>query len=268
MSKMEKSLTSEIKRRIEMNKSIQAWCEQQIVMMQEKFEVAIEERYVLVKQNRDEREGGLSPTSDLQELPPPSSGLYLKSQPTSHPLLPSLYLISSPPPTTISYRTTKIHDRLETLAERITDLNQRFEEEKERIPLDIERRGRELADMLHLFQGEFHVEKSQRLEREGRIERLVDDHEHVVAERFEVERSARESKYTDLQRTIETNEKSRIKADAKFHVVVETELQSLHGQIGIERKVREREDDEIVEALNRYTAKLQTSLTIINSTNT
>jgi hypothetical protein len=44
MGKMEKSLTAEIKRRIEMNKSIQAWCEQQIVMMQEKFEVAIEER--------------------------------------------------------------------------------------------------------------------------------------------------------------------------------------------------------------------------------
>jgi len=33
MGKMEKSLTAEVKRRIEMNKSIQAWCEQQIVAM-------------------------------------------------------------------------------------------------------------------------------------------------------------------------------------------------------------------------------------------
>jgi hypothetical protein len=69
-------------------------------------------------------------------------------------------------------------------------------------------------------------------------------------------------------RIIETNEKSRIKADAKFQEVVKEELQSLHNQVHIEAQVREREDDEIVEALNRYTAKLQTSLQIINSTNT
>ena len=33
-------------------------------------------------------------------------------------------------------------------------------------------------------------------------------------------------------------------------------------------QVREREDDEIVEALNRYTIKLQNSLKLINSTET
>lgn len=64
------------------------------------------------------------------------------------------------------------------------------------------------------------------------------------------------------------NEKSRIKADGKFQNVIKEELQSLHNQIAIECQVREREDDEIVEALNRYTAKLQSSLQIINSTNT
>lgn len=31
-------------------------------------------------------------------------------------------------------------------------------------------------------------------------------------------------------------------------------------------QIREREDDEIVEALNKYTVKLQTSLKLINST--
>jgi len=31
-------------------------------------------------------------------------------------------------------------------------------------------------------------------------------------------------------------------------------------------QVREREDDEIIEALNRYTLKLQTSLKVVNST--
>lgn len=48
MGKMEKSLGAEVKRRVEMNKSIQAWCEQQIVAMKTKFEVAIEERAVKI----------------------------------------------------------------------------------------------------------------------------------------------------------------------------------------------------------------------------
>jgi hypothetical protein len=154
------------------------------------------------------------------------------------------------------------------LSERIADLNERFEEEKIRIPADIERRGKELAQMLQEFQEEFNVEKKDRLLREGRIVKQLDDHEREVALRFDEERNSRESKYTELQRIIELNEKSRIKADNKFQVVVKEELQSLHNLIKIEAQVREREDDEIVEALNRYTAKLQSSLSIINSTDT
>ncbi|GMH69251.1 hypothetical protein TrVE_jg8489 [Triparma verrucosa] len=208
MGKMEKSLGAEVKRRVEMNKSIQAWCEQQIAAVKAKFEVAIEERAV------------------------------------------------------------KIHERIEVISERITDLNERFEEEKIRIPADIERRGKELAAMLAAFQAEFEVEKKERLEREGRIEKLLDDQEHEARQRFEIERTAREERYIELTRIIEVNEKSRIKADGKFQNVVKEELQSLHNQIAIEAQVREREDDEIVEALNRYTGKLQASLQIINSTNT
>ena len=44
MGSMEKSLTAEVKRRIEMNKSVQAWCEKQIEVMKEQFQQAIEER--------------------------------------------------------------------------------------------------------------------------------------------------------------------------------------------------------------------------------
>ena len=208
MSTLEKSLTAEVSRRVEMNKSLQSWCETQISSMKVAFDARVEER------------------------------------------------------------SKAIHVRVDEIEVAIAQLNGRLEEEKVRIPADIERRGRELAAMLTAFQEEFNVEKRERLEREGRVEKLLDDHEHEVASKFEVERTEREAKYTDLQRIIETNEKSRIKADGKFQVVVREEIQSVHNLITIEAQVREREDDEIVEALNRYTAKLQTSLTIINSTNT
>ena len=47
----------------------------------------------------------------------------------------------------------------------------------------------------------------------------------------------------------------------------EKEINQLHNDVRTECEIREREDDEIVEALNRYTMKLQKSLYIINSTN-
>ena len=43
-------------------------------------------------------------------------------------------------------------------------------------------------------------------------------------------------------------------------------LSNTHFKLWLICQVREREDDEIVEALNRYTIKLQNSLQIINST--
>ena len=58
----------------------------------------------------------------------------------------------------------------------------------------------------------------------------------------------------------------RDKAEERFQTFFEKEIHQLHNTLGREKEVREREDDEIVEALNRYTIKLQTSLQIINST--
>ncbi len=57
-------------------------------------------------------------------------------------------------------------------------------------------------------------------------------------------------------------------AEERFQRYFERDVHQLHADVGAESGVREREDDEIVEALNRYTMKLQNSLKIINSTDT
>ncbi len=66
---------------------------------------------------------------------------------------------------------------------------------------------------------------------------------------------------------MEENIKLRDKAEERFQTFFECEIHQLHNDMRIETEVRQREDDEIVEALNRYTVKLQSSLKIINSTN-
>ena len=90
------------------------------------------------------------------------------------------------------------------------------------------------------------------------------DHEHVVSEKFEKERSEREQKIMVLKDRLEKSTVSRNKADVRFQKVIKEEYTVLKNQIAEEAKVREQEDDEVVETLTAYTKRLQSSLHIIN----
>jgi hypothetical protein len=64
---------------------------------------------------------------------------------------------------------------------------------------------------------------------------------------------------------MESYTSNRIKADTKFQEFAQEEIANIQNSLIQESQTREREDDEIIEALNRYTAKLQDSLQLINS---
>jgi len=65
---------------------------------------------------------------------------------------------------------------------------------------------------------------------------------------------------------LEDNIKLRTKAETRFQGFFDREINKLQNDFRTEAESREREDDEIIEALNRYTLKLQTSLKVVNST--
>jgi hypothetical protein len=65
---------------------------------------------------------------------------------------------------------------------------------------------------------------------------------------------------------LEDNIKLRDKSETKFQAFFEREVNKLRNDFRVETEIREREDDEIIEALNRYTIKLQNSLKVVNST--
>jgi len=163
-------------------------------------------------------------------------------------------------------RSTKTHTRLDELNDRITNLDERFEKEKEEILRTIEERGRELAALLNQFRDAFERDRELRLIREAQIVKQLTDHEHEVSERFESQISTRESRYLAIKNVLEDNIKLRDKAAERFQTFFEREVHQLHNEVTKEIMLREREDDEIVEALNRYTLKLQTSLKVLNST--
>ncbi len=204
MCNMDRSLTQEIKRRIEGNKSIGASSHEKIEEM--------EGRLVQLLENKVEN----------------------------------------------------FHYRLSLLENKVGELNDRLEEERKNIPLDIERRGKELQEMLATFQNEFAVERRDRLAREGRIMKQLTDHAGELTDKWEQETLERRKDAEELKVRLEHHENHRAQADKDFDSLISSELKALRGALQAESAERKTEDDEIVAALNRYTENLQHSLSMLD----
>lgn len=77
--------------------------------------------------------------------------------------------------------------------------------------------------------------------------------------------TSREAKVGEIQSALDEFMQARSRADERFQTVVGEELSLLKAEVAREAQARVREDDEIIEALGRYTSKLQLSLKIINA---
>ncbi|POM77246.1 SF-assemblin [Phytophthora palmivora] len=205
MSRLEHKLEAEIKKRIEMNKSLQNYCDEQVAHMTESFESLLNER------------------------------------------------------------AKQVDDRLDHLTREINDLQALVAKEKHDIPLMIENKTNELTQKLIAFMDSFDEERQRRANQEAMILKRLSDHEHATAEVFERERHDRELKYSELKNALDTYTATRIRGDERFHAFAQQEIAKIQNALVAEAQAREREDDEIVEALNRYTAKLQDSLKVITS---
>ncbi|KAL3660906.1 hypothetical protein V7S43_013923 [Phytophthora oleae] len=210
MSRLEHKLEAEIKKRIEMNKSLQNYCDEQVAHMTTAFE------------------------------------------------------------NLLSDRAKQVDDRLTRLTQEINDLQTLVEKEKRDIPLMIENKTNELTLKLVSFMDAFEEERQRRTNQEATILKRLSDHEHATAESFEQERHDRELKYSQLKNALDTYSSTRIRGDERFHTFAQEEIAKIQNALVAEAQARnllarEREDDDIVEALNRYTAKLQDSLKVITS---
>lgn len=197
METLEKALSAEIKRRVELNRQIERRCQNQVIELQKQFDKAMEER------------------------------------------------------------SEKIHTQLSQLDTKIKELNDRLEEEKSNIPKDIERKGSELQTMLKSFQEEFVIEKKDRLNREGRILKQMHDYEGYVHSQLQQMQSERDATIFELRQMLEQSENGRKESDEQFQQLIAKELHLLKEEVQQEVNERKLEDDEIVEALNRYTRNLQ-----------
>lgn len=165
----------------------------------------------------------------------------------------------------LTERSLRMEERLVNVQQKLEELTDRFEEEKESVPKDVERRGKELKEMLNNIQDELSEERSDRLTREGRILKQMDDHSSTIYGAIEKETTEREKIAYDLQTRIDDNERLRNQSEMDLQSKIQNEIEELKGMLDREQQERKSGDDEIVVALDRYTKQLQSSLSVISS---
>ena len=165
----------------------------------------------------------------------------------------------------LNERSLRMEERLVNVQQKLEELTNRFEEEKESVPKDMECRGKELKEMLDTIQNELSEERSDRLKREGRILKQMDDHSSAIYGAIEKETTEREKIAYDLQTRIDDNERLRNQSEMDLQAKIQNEIEELKGMLDREEQERKLGDDEIVVALDRYTKQLQSSLSVIRS---
>mmetsp|Transcript_54597 Transcript_54597/g.150283 ORF Transcript_54597/g.150283 Transcript_54597/m.150283 type:complete len:242 (+) Transcript_54597:268-993(+) len=162
----------------------------------------------------------------------------------------------------------RIQRRIDKVANRITDMEQRFAKDMAEIPVQIEERGAALAAMLKITVAAIEEERASRVAREEAITKKLADHEAMVALEFSDHRNGRENALDDLQSSLEDHIRQHMKFDEKCKAAFREEIASLKNSVVLESQERERHDLELAAALKRYITKLQSSLHIVNSTAT
>ena len=165
----------------------------------------------------------------------------------------------------LNERSLRMEERLVSVQQKVEELTNRFEVEKESVPKDMDRRGQELKEMLNTFQRELSEERTDRLNREGRILKQMEDNSSTIFGAIENETNKREEIVYGLQSRIEENERQRTQNEQELQSKLQTEMDELKGMIDREEKERQLGDEEIVNALERYTQQLQSSLSVISS---
>lgn len=165
----------------------------------------------------------------------------------------------------LNERSLRVEERLVSVQQKVEELTTRFEQEKDAVPKDMEARGDELKEILNELTAILDTEKSDRLKREGRILKQMDDHFSAIFGAIEKEKSEREHISQGLQARIEENERLRHEMSELSASKIQNEMSELRGIIDKEKQERALGDDQIIMALNSYTQQLQNSLSVIST---
>lgn len=109
-------------------------------------------------------------------------------------------------------------------------------------------------------------ELKARRQREAILLDRLTDVEKQLDSRVTLERGIREKDVAHLRSTLDTVHENHVALDETFQQTLANRFHDLKVSLQQESQAREQADDDIVQALNHYTAALQSALSIANST--
>jgi len=154
--------------------------------------------------------------------------------------------------------------RIESLEQRLQELECKFEEESETQAISVAYTTKEFQEMLHDLQHSVDVEKKQRLVREGRFLQQLESHQQLTKSTLQEETKTRQDEIQKLEQNLENSKTEHTTQTLLWQTKIQSELQKLELELKDEVSQRQDQDEEIVQALNRYTKQLQHSLSILS----
>jgi DNA repair exonuclease SbcCD ATPase subunit len=158
----------------------------------------------------------------------------------------------------------RLEARLEQVEARMEELGDRWEKDSAVQLNTISRKSQDFEKELKQLQLEQDTERKARLRREGNLLQQVENHATEFEERWKLERDERENRIDHLEQNMNQQLAKGMHDEQIFQQKVQTELEELQRELEEESLERQTQDQEIVEALNRYTKQLQESLSILS----
>lgn len=157
-----------------------------------------------------------------------------------------------------------MEDRIKKLEERFDQLEDRWRRESEQQKHQINGKGEEFQAALNELRTEADTERKLRSVREGQFLQQIEAHGKHYEELWNKERQERIESLGELVNQLDSNEETRKDSRKAVEVRLEQELAQLQKELESETAERKRRDEEISNALDKYTYQFQQSLKIIS----
>jgi len=160
-------------------------------------------------------------------------------------------------------RLDQLHSAVSSLSGRVDSVERDFSQGREQYIRDIEEKSGMVGKEAAALQACFQNERSDRKEREALIGSKLRDLDARTSERLALEQEAIEQKFQHLREEMDVAVGDD--GDRRFQDYILEEMAALKNGLVVETQMRERADDDMVNALNHYTNAIQDALRVVNT---
>ena len=156
------------------------------------------------------------------------------------------------------------NERYLKLEQRVEALEKRWESDVVQVESAIQTKATVWKAALDDVQAQAETERKARLQREGRLMQRIEQVAEDYQEKWKTERHDRVSEMTTLTERVRVQEEARENQVRGLESRIQEALKELDTALQQEIVERQAHDQELVTALNNYTATVQSSLTFVS----